>query len=543
MTRSFKLAGLSCTCRLSDQRGIDESFRVILLNGRTFELCSKEGADDFVDAVGTDFISTCLTATRDKQLHPAYFLMSTLAHYGSPEKIASGIPESELRTFVEHMRDTLATLSTDRNWLRSGTMSACQEVLMGEAVRSFSVHPSFIKIFISKEGMEAVAKFYASRKKHDTPSYILAQCIVIIVKKVHVFLTDIEGATVEKGFSIIEKTGLLGQFIRCIPVDPECSGDPVAWLLQCLQLVKKKLKSGTPMGDILDAVIAGKDGPINEKAKADLTKLQSLARLSNQKLDNGSYYIKTCQHCAKRETPLDNAKLMTCQRCKVTYYCNRECQVADWKSHKKQCTVLSSGGESRSTSKTSIAAIWAFLKENYFAIAKEVYNKTQEYNVPKKELLVEIDFTEDAPALRNEFKVWLASGFLDGPPLVDAPHWFRTQADKKTFTRGLMEAYDQVTSDELRVVFVSGTMVKNLSVHLPVPNAGCLFSDEAVESIGRNITFGWLHALGNAPRPATLRERVAYQKRGTNLDGRWAKDPTEGHRMAKTKYDFSGKDN
>lgn len=32
-----------------------------------------------------------------------------------------------------------------------------------------------------------------------------------------------------------------------------------------------------------------------------------------------------------------------------------------------------------------------------------------------------------------------------------------------------------------------------------------------------------------------------YQKRGTDLDGAWKKSPTLGHRMAKTKFDFSGK--
>jgi hypothetical protein len=61
----------------------------------------------------------------------------------------------------------------------------------------------------------------------------------------------------------------------------------VTWLLQCLQLVKRKLKSGTPTGDILDAVIAGKDGLIDEKVKADLAKLQSLARLSNDTQESG----------------------------------------------------------------------------------------------------------------------------------------------------------------------------------------------------------------------------------------------------------------
>jgi hypothetical protein len=38
--------------------------------------------------------------------------------------------------------------------------------------------------------------------------------------------------------------------------------------------------------------------------------------------------------------------------------------------------------------------MWAFVQSNCFSIAKEVYKKTQEHNVPKKKLLVEIDFME-----------------------------------------------------------------------------------------------------------------------------------------------------
>jgi hypothetical protein len=62
-------------------------------------------------------------------------------------------------------------------------------------------------------------------------------------------------------FAIIEKTGLLGQFIRCVLVDPELTANTVTGLKTCLQLAKEKLKSETPTDDILDAVIAGKDGP------------------------------------------------------------------------------------------------------------------------------------------------------------------------------------------------------------------------------------------------------------------------------------------
>jgi phage FluMu protein Com len=145
--------------------------------------------------------------------------------------------------------------------------------------------------------------------------------------------------SVAKNASIIEETGLLGQFIRCVPVAPELFADVVKCLQTCVQLVKKKLKSGTPTGDILDAVIAGKDGPINDKVKAELAKIQTLARLSNNNYDNKSAIQKNrCRHCEKLETQLDGALLMKCTRCKVTYYCSKDFQLADWKKTRKAVT-------------------------------------------------------------------------------------------------------------------------------------------------------------------------------------------------------------
>jgi hypothetical protein len=107
MATTFNLAGLTGTFRSQNQDN-DSSFQVVLPNGRNVELCSKEGADEFVDAVGTAFISTNLTAAiDDEQLDLAYTMMVMVAKNASPEKIASGIPESELCTFIEHTRGTL----------------------------------------------------------------------------------------------------------------------------------------------------------------------------------------------------------------------------------------------------------------------------------------------------------------------------------------------------------------------------------------------------------------------------------------------------
>jgi hypothetical protein len=489
MTTTFKLAGLRCTYIRANQ-GNDASFQVFLPNGRNVDVCSKEGADEFVDAAGSYFISTNLNAQDVQMLPFAYTVMIAVSENASPEKIAAGFPESEFRTYIEHTRNTLDTLSIDRNWLRSGTVSLRHEMLL-QTIASFSQHSSFLRLYVSNKGMEAVAKFYASRKKNKTPSHSVAETIVFLVH--NSLRTKLqEGVSNEKVFSILEETGLLGQFIRCVAVDPDGSAEIVAYLQRCLQLVKKKLKSGTPTGDILDAVAAGEDGPINVKARSALARLQSLARLSN----NTCTDLKICGHCERLETQMEGAKLMKCQRCKVIYYCSKNCQVADWKVHKKRCNEVNRvvDRDRRSAEKTSRRTIFAFITSNYFDIAKEVYKKTQEYNVPKKELLVEMNFFGDAPALRNEFKVWLTSGVLEGSSVADAPEWFRKDVDSKD----MMKVYDQreSISDDLLFVCKAGNgMVSIYSLGLPVEGYE-LLSDEAVESIGKEDYVRMVACLG-----------------------------------------------
>jgi hypothetical protein len=486
----------------------ETSSQVKLPNGRKLELDSRDDADDFVDAVGTDFISTNLTAANDVELKSAYLMMITVTQNASLEKIASGIPESELRIYIEHTRETLETLSTDRNWLRSGTVSMRHGLLL-ETVASFCAQTSFLKLDLSNEGMEAVAKFYASRKKNDTPNHAIAKTILILVNNALRALAQ-EGVNNEKRLGILEKTGLLGQFIRCVPVDSEYSASVVTFLQTCLQLVKKKFKSGTPTGDILDAVIAGEDGPINEKAKSALASLQSLARLSNNNYRYGSKptELKKCLYCYNVET-LDGAnKLMKCQRCKRAHYCNRECQVAHWKSHKKMCKKVGNANISQSLYKTSETTMWAFIESNYFDIVKEVYNKTQEYGVPKKELLLEINFGGDAPALRNEFKVWLASGFLEGSSVADPPDWYRTVADRKKMARFLRGKHERVSSDHLFSVCRASNdgVVVVQPLQLLVKSYQYL-SDESVEAIGREDYVRMVACLGQYTADEFFRER------------------------------------
>jgi hypothetical protein len=196
--------------------------------------------------------------------------------------------------------------------------------------------------------------------------------------------------------------------------------------------------------------------------------------------------------------------LMKCQRCKIAYYCNRECQAADWKDHKAMCNRLGSASEvCRSVRKTSQTFTSAFLKSNYFNIVKEVYKKTQEYNVPKKELILEIDFYRDAPALRNEFKVWLTSDFLEESTRVGMHNRSQSHAESEA----MMEACYQVErSNDL--VFACKASNGTLSIaSLGLPCFGYQFlSDEAVESIGREDYVRMVACLGLLTTEAYFRE-------------------------------------
>jgi hypothetical protein len=109
--------------------------------------------------------------------------------------------------------------------------------------RRFLFNASFVRqIFHSNGGMEAVSKFYASRQKNDTLNHSVVTSILRLVTYAIFVLTQ-KGVSYEKAFGTIEKTGLLGQFIRCVPADPESFAGIVTRLQACTQLFKKKLKS------------------------------------------------------------------------------------------------------------------------------------------------------------------------------------------------------------------------------------------------------------------------------------------------------------
>jgi hypothetical protein len=116
---------------------------------------------------------------------------------------------------------------------------------------------------------------------------------------------------------------------------------------------------------------------------------------------------------------------------------------------------------------------------------------------------VEIDFYGDAPTLRNEFKVWLTSGFVEGSSIAEAPERFRTQTVKRTLVRYLRDEYERVTSDHLLFVCrasnrVTVVQASQFLVNREHDRGYELLSDDAVESIGREDYLRVVACLGQS---------------------------------------------
>jgi hypothetical protein len=122
--------------------------------------------------------------------------------------------------------------------------------------------------------------------------------------------------------------------LRCIAkqnADPDDLQDHLIlldYLMQCSEFVKRKLKPGQPTGDILAAIIAGKDGYKGSPNHAVMNHLQNLSFMSTEKVvelnPEGNYLWGNIAANATRERSRSSFKVVS--SCVGTYHSDYPCQ-------------------------------------------------------------------------------------------------------------------------------------------------------------------------------------------------------------------------
>ena len=180
-----------------------------------------------------------------------------------------------------------------------------------------------------------------------------------------------------------------------------------------------------------------------------------------------------------------------------------ECQKADWKRHKKSCIPVSKSEARANTFQEN--NVQSTIYKNYVPIMKEIVRVTGETGLPKREVLLEMDFATPpqrgglAPALRDpvEFKVAPARGYFEGDR-PDEPDWFYKNQDRACYEGNiraivpvLRETFERLQDQHL-LAFVrspSGSGCYRITLHSE-ETMNPLFGQAAVDACRKAIEDG-----------------------------------------------------
>lgn len=140
----------------------------------------------------------------------------------------------------------------------------------------------------------------------------------------------------------------------------------------------------------------------------------------------------------------------------------------------------------------------SFVESNYYDIMRDIVRITQEHNLDKQEVVLELSFFADegsAPALREppEFKVGITKDYLEGDR-PNEPDWFCKgthvyEKNVSAFLQAAADQYHRMTSDHLLTIvrYASGSSgVHHLMLNaLPEATGISLFSDDAYNAFAR----------------------------------------------------------
>eukprot|EP00978_Attheya_sp_CCMP212_P016325 scaffold42639_cov37-Attheya_sp.AAC.8 len=449
-----------------------DSCKVLLPDGRNIDICTPAGADIFLATKEGDFkfLSSNIDAaskirTKKKlragdksHLTQIYFTVDSIAKYGTPELFRAHVPQAEIQVWVDHVIAELKKRTQDARWISTGTLENHDAFILIPCISMF-MHSVPVALAFEKDFFRVLADFVLARKGSGSgsgsnlPSADVSDTISLIVSNAIItcLYSFDKPWTAEKIFKKLEACGMLEQFMRCSTVpqeyDSSAHGEskfaPGLYktydeLLTCIAFLKKKFKQGEPCGDCLSAILNGTDGH-TPKRPSVMKKLKTIASYGELLQPSGTKGddLRICRHCNKMETSQEfQMALKQCSRCGNAFYCSKECQVADWKSHKKYCKPVTK--EHAKMQGASQQSLLNFANKHYVDIMVKMAEACDETGVKKGDMLVALDFMPDAngvvPVLESppEFSIAPVRGYIEGSRPSE-PDWFHKNRDKKEY--------------------------------------------------------------------------------------------------------------
>jgi len=442
-----------------------------LKDGWNVNICTNEGATEFFEETPR-FVSLWIRQINMLQkmknvqnVIVIHQMLGFMAEFLLLEQL-DGLAPKEYEALVNYTKKCYETMSTDESWRKTGKLSEPYQVLL-DSVASWLKHPIFLQKMLDMNGLDVVAKLVAPNE-HGLPVMPCAEvCESILMFTTNSVVTvngvnDTEQATVKGSMKDLENSGILAQSLRFLTAPVEW--EDISRYLQILDyleqqphLVRTRFGPDTPSGKILEDVVSGKDGwkesvpPHRERVMKRLNALKRFASMANQ--TSTTELGRICRKCGVNSLDNPSVALLACGRCNSTYYCSPQCQKADWKDHKPLCDPF--------RSQTSQNVIMTFVKEHYIDIMTEIKKATEELELKKEDLLLELDFfkgpdQEISPAMDGIFTIKVTAEILEDDRSAE-PDWFFKGSELyekniEGFMGGLGDHYNRMTENQILVI-------------------------------------------------------------------------------------------
>lgn len=465
-----------------------------LKSGQNVNLCTNEGASAFFAAVPRFVSLWTERATRILQSAPLkkgtvsnnklidnYHMLGAMAESLTTDQLTS-LPTNEFECLVGFVTSRFGEISCTLLWRSTGALSKPDQALL-DSIVPWLKHAPFVRLMLSSGGFQVLGELVArdENNKPTMPSQEVSETILMITNNAILTLKG-KNSTVDfsntRALMDLEETGVLAQALRCLTA-PVTHGS-VSHYLQMVDLMEANtvllqntFVPGTTTGNILEGILAGKDGwkharrnhPNHMLVMTRLQALQKLAILARDSEDleeNNSNSMRICRHCGTTGLELkqqdEYRRLIPCSICKTAFYCDKACQQADSKWHNMTCQP----NASRPVQPVQ-SLVMSFIQQNYEAIMTNIQQVCVENETEKKDVVLEIDFYKNNDHASNNatldgtFRVAPISQVLEGDRPAE-PDWFYRgsvlyESNVALFHEGLRDHHARMTHNHVLVAY------------------------------------------------------------------------------------------